>query len=133
MTDFISDIPPKNDIIIGADLNAIISTKLLEDKEENDVEDSIYKLILALQGNSRQTDSESLERDMMRDLDLTAVRSVFFDCNGKHDTWIHLVPKQPYQLDHILIPTNQLSKVMDIKRKFDRPPRDHAAIMLTYR
>ena len=90
ITDFLSDIPPKNDIIIRADLNAAISTRSLS--EDHHAEDPINTLI-GPHENPRRNDSGNLMRDMMRDLDLRSA-SLFFNCNGKHDTWIYPISKK---------------------------------------
>ena len=56
----------------------------------------------------------------------------FFDNKNKHDMWIHPATKVGYQLDHFLVPCNQLRNVISIKHKFDGAPNDHCTLFLTY-
>ena len=44
--------------------------------------------------------------------------------------WIHPVTKDKYQLDHFVMPCNQLKLTTNAKRKCDGAPSDHAAIFL---
>ena len=110
-------------------MKAAIGNRMPSDSE--DPEDLINTL-LGPHRNPRCNESGELIRSMMHELDLRAV-STFFDTNGSHNIWIHLVSKDQYQPDHILIPCNQLSKVVKVKRKFNGSPRDHAAVMMIYK
>ena len=65
-------------------ISARTKTSIENEMEE---EDMIQNLIGPF-GNKRRNESGDLFRDVMRELDLCTAHS-FFNCNDKHDTWIH--------------------------------------------
>jgi len=69
LIDFVNEIPLKNEIIIGADINAAIGIReLQEPDEENDNDDTINDLI-SLHGNPRHNESGTIIREVLRELD----------------------------------------------------------------
>ena len=74
--------------------------------------------------------------NLMREFQLRAA-STFYDNNRKYNTWLGLPdPKtrkrQPYQLDHIFIPKQQLCHTKNVKRKFNGAHSDHAALLIEF-
>ena len=69
VTNFINDILAKNEIIIGADLNATIRNRMLSDLE--DTKDLINTL-LRPHRNPKWNESGEIIRNMMQELDLRA-------------------------------------------------------------
>jgi hypothetical protein len=68
----------------------------------------------------------------MREHDLRAA-STFFESNKKYNTWRNPRDKRPHQIDHFLIPRNQLCHTVDVKRKLDSIDSDHAALCIEFR
>jgi hypothetical protein len=68
---------------------------------------------------------------MMREQDLRAA-STFFDCNNKYNTWRNPRDKRPHQIDHFLIPRNQLCYTTNVKQKLDSIDSDHAALCIKF-
>ena len=66
----------------------------------------------------------------MRQLNLRAATTFFNNNNKKTDTWILHATKKGYQLDHMLVPKQQLHRIMEAKRKMDGIPSNHAAVMI---
>ena len=70
----------------------------------------------------------------MREFQLRAA-STFYDNNRKYNTWLGLPnattkKRQAYQIDHIFIPTYQLAKTSNVKRKFNGAHSDLAALLI---
>ena len=138
-SEFLNKIPTNNTtIIIGADLNASIGTRMTEapqtnDQEDNDFnpqEDNIMEL-LGPHGNPHRNENGERILNLMREHDLRAA-STFFDCNNKHNTWRNPKDKRPHQIDHLLIPRNQLCLTTNVKRKLDSIDSDHAALCIEF-
>ena len=132
IADFIDSIPKNNTIIMGADLNASISTrktKTQQEDPEDEREEDIANELLGPNGNPHRNQRGEAILNMIRALNLRAV-STFFDCNDNYDTWINPGTKEAFQIDHILIPKNQLIQTSNVKCKFDGPPSDHAALTI---
>jgi len=127
---FFNEIPHRNLLIIGANINATTGNRNTIIRDTND-EDMIPTLI-GPHGNPRINASSELVLIMLCELNLRAA-STLFDNNGKHDTWILPGTKQKFQLDHFLILSTQLCFVTNIKQKFNDSPSDHAALMIKIR
>jgi hypothetical protein len=132
-------------IIIGADINAAISTKkiITQPNPEELCHDKIYDDPLHdpiddLLGNFRNPRrNQSGERilNLLREHNLQAT-STFFDKNNKYNTWIcpsnaTTNKRTAHLLDHFFTPRNQLHSIIGVKRKFNGPTSDHAAIQIT--
>jgi hypothetical protein len=92
-SEFLNKIPTNNTtVIIGADLNASIGTRITEvpqtsDQEDNNFnpqEDNIMEL-LGPHGNPHRNENGERILNLMREHDLRAA-STFFYCNNKHNT-----------------------------------------------
>jgi hypothetical protein len=67
----------------------------------------------------------------MREHNLRAA-STFFDCKNKHNTWRNPRDKCPRQINHSLIPRNQLCYTVNVKRKLDGMDSDHATLCIKF-
>lgn len=139
-----SSAPIKNaTIIVGADINASIgnrntdkdhhspSTAGMEktSRFENDI-DPIQDLMVP-HGNPYRNSCGERILNIMRELDLHSPNT-FFDSHGKFDTWRCPSNKQPYQINHFLIPRTQLCHTFNVQRKFDGAYSDHAALLIEF-
>jgi len=115
-------------MIIRSDLNASIGNRHSNLNEPDPEEKTIEMSLLGPHGNpSRNKKGEQL-LNMLKQIQYRAI-STFFD-SKHHNTWMHPATKQCYQLDHFLMPKNQLRYVKNAKRKCDSIPSDHEAIYL---
>ena len=129
---FIEVIPKKSTIIIGADINTATGARTKTNVDDEMEEEDMIQNLIGPFGNKCRNKNGNLFCDVMRELDLHSAHS-FFDCNDKHDTWIHLGTKHRYQPDHFLILSKQLNRTSNVKRKFDGAPSDHAALMIQFK
>ena len=121
------NVPKTNIIIIGSDLNATIGNRCSNLNEPNPEERIVETSLLGPHGNPSRNKKDEELLNMLKQIQYRAI-STF---NGKHhNTWMHLAMKQHYQLDHFVMPKNQLRYVKNAKRKCNSIPSDHAAIYL---
>ncbi len=137
-SEFLSKIPLKNTTtIIGADINASIGNRATndpnkreddEDEPEPELQEDTISELLGPHGNPHRNENGECILNLIREHDLRAA-STFFDYNNKCNTWRNPRDKQPYQIDHLLIPRNQLCHTINVKRKLDSIDSDHATLV----
>ena len=121
----LNEITKSNILIMGADLNASIGTRSNDATNNKDPSASL----LGPHGNPRRNARGDLIIGILNQFQLRAA-STFFESSKGHDTWIHPATKVKYQLDHFLIKKKHLQIIMDVKRKGDGIPSDHAALCI---
>jgi hypothetical protein len=99
------------------------------------IQDPFHKL-LGNFGNPRHNENGERILNLLYEHNLRAA-STFFDNNNKYNTWIcppnaTTNKRTAHQLDHIFILKKQLHYTQEVKRKFDGPESDHAAIQIIF-
>ena len=125
----LDQVPEKNILILGADLNASIGTHPPNTSSSDECDPSVC--LLGLHGNPQRNARGDLIIGVINQHQLRAA-STFFESH-KHDTWIHPATKEKYQLDHFLIKRNHLQFVTNVKCKSDGIPSDHSALKINLR
>ncbi len=131
IADLFNKFPKNNIIIMGADLNASIGTRMNAEEEEDDDNNNISPLetLIGPCGNPRTNKKGDQYKNLMLQLDLRAV-SAFF-CNEKgYDTWRNPATDEKFQLDHFLVPRYHSKLIKDVRRKHYGVPSDHWALLL---
>jgi exonuclease III len=131
--------------IIGADINSSIGNKTsllqnpnsTQDKHDSPLDFDPIEQLIGPHGNPQTSKNSHRILNIMRSHNLRAA-STFFDNNRKYNTWLSpptapTMKRNAYQLDHILIPKNQLCYTQNVKRRFDGAHSDHAALRIDFR
>ena len=121
----LNEIPKSNILIMGADLNASIRTRTNDASDNKDPSVGL----LGPHGNQGRNARGDLIIGILNQFQLRAASTSFESSKG-HDTWIHPATKVKYQLDHFLIKKKHLQIIMDIKRKGNGIPSNHAALCI---